>query len=93
MKRLVKPFRETKPIPKPKLRKGEKEPILIGMAERLVLTRKRAGMTQKEFSAALEIEIPHLKALERATYGMKPEFLVKWKTEFRVSYEWILEGE
>lgn len=77
-------------MPRQKVNKPAYHP---DMAERLIITRRQAGMTQQEFADELGEKLSQIKALEGGYYSMSPEFIKKWKQKFKKSYQWIFEGD
>ena len=69
------------------------EADLSGLAERLVSTRKSAGITQDTAAAHVGLSRPTFIAIEKAVRRPRPEELIKLATLYRVSVSSLLRQE
>lgn len=60
---------------------------------RFRVTRKEAGLTQEEMAEELRITIDLVKQIETCRVVPNIYVLRRWRSVFRRSYDWIMEGK
>lgn len=64
----------------------------IDVGERVILIRKKAGMTQRDFAARLGISNGGISQIEKGKTMPGGDFLLRIHQEFGVDLTWLLTG-
>jgi transcriptional regulator with XRE-family HTH domain len=72
--------------------KQSNDPRSLGIAKRLKDIRKKAGLTQLEWSEIIGMSSPAVGALENAWYLPNIEVLKVIKEKYGYSYDYLLDG-
>src|SRR5215469_942615 len=65
----------------------------IGLAERLLIARRYAGLDQRELSALIGVSTRSIYAAENGTSRPRRPVLMAWAMATGVSLEWIVDGD
>jgi DNA-binding XRE family transcriptional regulator len=62
------------------------------ICKRFRQTRIKAKETQTQFAKKLGCNVPYVKAVEQEKFVPNFRIMRKWKTVYRKSYNWIIDG-
>ena len=63
------------------------------ICERVKLIRELNNLTREQFAEAMKENVFYIISVERKRHTPHFDFLVKFKNQFNLSWDWLIEGK